>query len=157
MFILKLSNFKNLFFSLITVAILGVLVTSCEREAITTVLEETENISEEKLPISPQELLEQAETSNDIESRSCKFNGCKYYISSLTLNQVKASSKAPYKIYVYYYNVSGGFAGWESFTPLNPNCSILTYNLNPPANTCRASAFVHNSSACGVTWSLWAC
>lgn len=153
---------RNFFLSIVTIALLGVLITSCEREVITTVLEEpgylTENISDEKLPLTPQEVLNQAEMSDNIESRTCRFDGCKYYIRSLTLDQVKASSKAPYKVYVYFYDGGGNYIGGsgQSFTPLSQTCSFVTYNLNRPANACRASAFVYSSS-CGIAWTPIAC
>lgn len=153
---MRILKIKNVFFSLVAVALLGFLVTSCERPEITTVLKDTvnigESISDEKLPISPEEVLKQAETPDDIVSRSCKIDGCIHYISSLTLSSVTAKSSNR-KVYVYFYNQNSVYipGSVQVFTPQIGNCISETYNFNAPNGACLAAAFV-NGSNCGISW-----
>jgi len=146
---MKNLKIKKLFLSLVTVALLGILVTSCEREVITTVLE-SEVVSAQNPELVTDEL------PAEIESRTCKFDGCKYYIRSLTTSQVKASSKAPHPVYALYYGCSNNYLGYQRFTPLSQTCSFVTYNLSPPAGTSYVKAFVYSQS-CGVAQTVPAC
>lgn len=147
------SKIKGFFFSFVTVALLGILVTSCEREVITTELNDNISLMDDssKIPAAPS-VEGTTELSDNIESRGCVKNGCNNYVTSVNFNQVTGYASAGQTITVWYYNGWGVPFAYEQFTiQIAGNCSF-SFSLNPPSgnNVCNISAFVGNH--CGIRW-----
>jgi len=144
------SKIKGFFLSFVTVALLGILVTSCEREAIAPALNDSVNLIEEnsKIPAAPS--VELGESDN-VESRGCVKNGCNNYVTSVTYNQVKGFASYGETVTVWYYDVTGTPIAYQQFTAQVGGVCSFTYNLNPPGNaTCDIAAFV--GTHCGIRW-----
>ncbi len=168
---MKITVLKRIFTLLIMLGLVGVLVTSCEREVIydeskgvrqvdiqqNESLVKVSNVELEDLPFeisNPDDVLKSTQIENeDITLRGCDFGGCWQKVRSLTCNTVKWTSNPQYALWLVHYDSSGNYISTTRKDV--PYCGTWLKSYTYPSNRRFTEAFVGYRSCGKLKRTCW--